>query len=818
VNDLPRDFRYAVRTLAASPGFTLVAVVTLALGIGITGSVASVVRALLLRPLPYSQPERLAMVWSRWSDFPKTWVSVSEYRAYEEAGCFSGVALFAPGQSNLTGGDQPERVGSALVSANVFDVLGVKPLLGRTFTAPEVAAEPAPVVVLSEEIWRRRFGADRSILGASIDVNGTPRTVVGVMPAGFRLPLDYSSQTPSTLWLPLDEDLRGPHTPARGGGSHNYNAIARLRPGVSLAQAQARLRALTTGFAAAGLYPREWHFETLLIPVVADILGPLRIALLVLAGAVGFVLLIACANVANLVLVRGLKRRRELAVRMALGAAPGQLIRPLLTESALLGLAGGAAGLGLASLGVRAILWARPIEIPRVGEIALDGGIAALILVISLATSLLFGLAPALRMVRMVRPDLQASLKAGAPNMAGSGGGRFQSLIVVAEVALAVVLLMGASLMIRTFWSLSRVNPGFRAAGVLTLGVSPARVKYPQPEALIALYDEILTEIRRVPGVQAAGAVRVLPLARELGDWSLAIEGYTPPSGERISADWQAATPGYFEALGVPLRAGRLFTAADRRDSQPVVLISEAFARRYWPGRSALGHRLKIGRSTSPWSTIVGVVGDVRHEGLTADAKQTWYLPETQIDLSTGFPISALTLVVKTEGDPASYAGAVRGVLRAIDPQMPASDVRPLADVVAGAFSKQSFTMFFLVLCSTLALALAAVGVYGVIRFRVGARTREIGLRMALGARGGQVVSGVVAQGMVLVAIGLALGLAAALALTRFLSSLLFGVEAQDPATLLAAVLALGAVALLATYLPARRAAAVDPMIALRGE
>ena len=815
MNDLSRDFRYAVRTLGASPGFTLVAVLTLALGIGVTGSVASVVRTLLLRPLPYAEPERLTMIWSRWDAFDKTWVSVPEYRAYEESGVFSGVALFSPGQSNLTGGETPERVGSAYVSANTFEVLGVAPLFGRTFLPAEVSAEPAPVVILSEALWRGRFGADRSILGRSVSINGAPRTVVGVMPAGFRLPVDYGSQTPSTLWTPLAEDLRGPYTLPLGGGSHSYNAVARLAPGVTLDQARARLRGWVAANTAPDRYQPEQRFEALVIPVAADVLGSVRVALLVLAGAVAFVLLIACANVANLVLVRGLKRRRELAVRMALGAAPRQLVRQMVTESALLALLGGLAGLWLARLGVQAIVWARPIQIPRVGELGIDGGIVAFILLVAFGTTLLFGLAPALR---LVRPDLQASLKAGAPNLAGAGGGRFQSLIVVAEIALAVVLLMGAGLMIRTFRSLSAVDPGFRSAGVLSLGVSPARVKYPEPEDQIRLYDEILGEIRRMPGVVAAGAVRVLPLAREMGDWGLTIEGYSTPDGGRVNAAWQAASPGYFEAMGIPLREGRAFSAADRRDAQPVVIVSETFARNFWPRGGALGHRIKIGRDTSPWSTIVGVVGDVRHEGLTADAKQAWYLPQTQIDLSVGFTPSSYTLVLKTQGDPARYAGAVREAIRSIDPQLPASDVRPLADVVSGAFSKQSFTMFFLVLCSSLALALAAVGVYGVIRFRVGARSREIGLRMALGAGFGQVVRQIVGQSMRLVALGLGLGLLGALALSHFLNALLFGVGAHDPLTILASTLALGLVALLATYLPARAAAAVDPMITLRGE
>src|SRR6202035_2742603 len=586
---------------------------------------------------------------------------------------------------------------------------------------------------------------------------------------------------------------------------------------VNVEQARARLESVAAGLTAAGLYPREWHFQPLVIPVVEDILGPLRIALLVLAGAVGFVLLIACANVANLLLVRGIHRRRELAVRMSLGAGRGRLVRQLLLESGALSLLGGAAGLWLASLGLSALRLLDPAAIPRVGEVGMDGAVVAFVVAVSIATSLLCGLAPALQ---LSRPDLQASLKQGGRGAGlGHEGGRPQNLMVVSEVALAVVLLMGASLMIRTFWSLSRVDPGFRSARVLTLGVSPARVKYARPEALVRLYDEILAGVRRLPGVRSAGAVRALPLATSMGDWGLKVEGYQPPPGESVRGDWQVVTPGYFESLGIPLQKGRTFTAADRRDARPVIVVSEAMARKFWPGQDPLGRRIMVsGSGPSGWSTVVGVVGDVRHDGLTADVKQTWYLPRTQFDLSTGFPISGMTLVVKTAGDPAGIAPGVRAALRAADPQLPFSDVRTLEDVVAGALAKQRFTLFFLVLCSALALTLAAVGVYAVVRFRVSVRTREIGLRMALGARAGQVVGGMVSQGMGPVLAGLAIGAGAALGLTRFLGSLLYGVGAQDPLTLLVAAVTLGLVALGATYLPARRAARVDPLIALREE
>jgi putative ABC transport system permease protein len=686
MRDLAHDLRYAARTLAKNPGFTAVAVLTLALGIGANGAVFSVLRALLLRPLPYAQPERLVMVWSRWSAFPKSWLSVEEYRTYAGTGCFEGLALFDPEQANLTGGAEPERIGSALVSANLFEVLGVRPLLGRSFNAAEVGRHPANVVILSEELWRRRFGGARGILGASIDVNGAPKTVVGVMPAGFKLPLDYVSAAPSALWLPLNENLAGAFTFRPMGGDHNYDAIGRLHPGVSVAQARARLRGLADGMTASGLYPRSWHFQPLVIPVVADLLGPLRLALLALGGAVGFVLLIACANVANLLLVRGMQRRKELAVRLALGAAPGRLLRQLLAESCLLSTLGGTAGLGLTWLGVRAIVAFAPLEIPRVGEVGMDGGVAIFVVAVSLATALLFGLAPA---VQFSRPDLQASLKEGGRAAAGpgAGGGRFQSLMVVAEVALAMVLLMGASLMVRTFRTLAQVNPGFRAAGLLTMGVSPwSRVKYPRAEALIGLYDEILDSVRRLPGVEAAGAVRALPLATELGDWGLQVEGFAPPAGESVNGDWQIVTPGYFETMGIPLLAGRSFTAADRRDAQPVIVISAAMAQRFWPGKEAIGRRIRVmGPGAPRFSTVVGVVGDVLHNGLTAQAKGTWYLPRSQFDLSAGSLIPGMTLVIKTAGKPTDWSGAVRAAIHAIDPQLPVSEVRALQDVVGGA-------------------------------------------------------------------------------------------------------------------------------------
>jgi putative ABC transport system permease protein len=813
-----QDLRFALRTLAKKPGFTLVVVLVLALGIGAGGTVGSVVQALLLRPLPYAAPGRLATLWVRWANFPKTWLSVAEFRAFAEAGCFAGLGLYDPGKVNLTGNAEPERVGSAEVSANLFDVLGVKPILGRAFTDGEVREQPAKVVILSEGLWRRRFGADRGILGAAVSVNGTPNTVVGVMPAGFKLPSDYGSQAPSVIWLPLSENLRGPYSFPPRGGAHGFSAVGRLRAGVSLSQARARLRGVADGLTTNGTYPRDYHFEPLLIPLLEDVLGPMHKALVALSGAVGFVLLIACANVANLLLVRGMQRRRELAVRTALGAAPGRLVRQMLTESAVLSLLGGGVGLWLSYVAVRALVHFNPADIPRVGEVRVDWATVAFIALLSLLCSLIVGLAPVLQLSRR---DLQENLKEGSRSATGPGarGGRVQSLIVVTEVALAVVLLMGANLMIRTFWALSRVDPGFRADYVLTASVSPGYVKYRTPAELSRFYDQILDSVRQIPGVQAAGAVRALPLATELGDWTLQVDGYAPPTGEPLRADWQVVSPGYFEAMRIPLRQGRLLTAADRRETQLVMVVSEAMARTLWPGKDPIGRRIRLeggGGQGAPWCTVVGVVGDVRHDGLTAQVKQTWYMPYSQYDLSIGFPVYEMTLVVRTAKDPSSLSRPLREAIRRVDPQLPISDARSLEAVVAGATSRQRFTMFFLVISSTLALTLAAVGVYGVVRFRVSTQTREIGLRMALGAHAAQVVWQVVSAGMGLVAAGLAIGIAAALALTRSLESLLYGVGAGDSLTAVAAAAILGLVALGAIYVPARRAAMVDPVVVLR--
>jgi putative ABC transport system permease protein len=814
-----QDLRFALRTLAKKPGFTLVVVLVLALGIGAGGAVGSVVRGLLLRPLPYATPERLAMLWVRWAGFPKTWLSVAEFRAFEDAGCFAGLGLYDPGKVNLTGNAEPERVGSAQVSVNLFDVLGVPPILGRGFTDAEAQARPARVVILSEELWRRRFGADRGILGTAVSINGTPRTVVGVMPAGFKLPSDYGSQTPSALWLPLPVHLHGPYSFPHTGGQHGYSAVGRLRAGVSLTQARARLRVVADGLIANGIYPLDFHFEPLLIPLLEDILGPLRKALLALCGAVGFVLLIACANVANLLLVRGMQRRRELAVRTALGAAPGRLVRQMLTESVVLSLLGGAVGLWLSYAAVRAIVHLNPADLPRVGEVRVDWATVAFVVLLSLLSALVVGLAPVLQLSRR---DLQGYLKEGSRSATGPGArsGRVQSLIVVTEVALAVVLLMGTNLMIRTFWALSRVDPGFRVDHVLTAEISPPYVKYRTPASLNRVYDEILDGVRQIPGVQAAGAVRSLPLATELGDWTLQVDGYAPPTGEPPSADWQVVSPGYFEAMRIPLRQGRLLTGADRHETQPVMVISEAMARAFWSGKDPIGRRIRLlgGKPDAPWCTVVGVVGDVRHDGLTAQVKQTWYMPLSQFDLSASLPGYDMTLVARTAKDPSELSRPLRDAIRGVDPQLPISDLRSLEAVVASATSRQRFTMFFLVVSSTLALTLAAIGVYGVVRFRVSTLTREIGLRMALGAPAAQVVWQVVSAGMGLVVAGLAIGVVAALALTRSLESLLYGVRVGDFLTTLAAAVILGLVAVTAIYLPARRAALVDPLVVLRDQ
>jgi predicted permease len=815
---LADELRQAFRTLAKTPWLAATAVLTLALGLGAVGAVLSVVRGVVLRPFPYSRPDRIVMVWNRWKDFPKTWLSVSEFRAYRErTKSFQDLGVFWNQGVNLTGRGEARRVAAGLVSPNLFGVLGVAPVLGRTFTWEESVAGKGEVAILGEGLWRRRFAADRGVLGSGIEIDGKRKTVIGVMPEGFRLPLDFGSREPSELWLPLDLDLAGAAAIPQGGGDHSYFGVARLRDGVTAERAGSELRAMAGRLTRDGIYPLSWHFSPLVIPLLDDVLGTTRRALVVLLAAVALVLLIACANVALLLLARGNQRRRELAIRAALGAGRGRLVRHHFMESVALAILGWVLGLLVAEVALKELLAVVGASVPRIGEVTLDLGTMAALALVSLLTALLVGLPPALHQSLI---DPQPGLQEGG-RTAGLGRGRrrSQDILVAGELALAVVLVIGTGLMIRSFVNLLRVDVGFHARNVLTLDVNPSAVKRDDGPGVARYYHELLARVASVPGVERAAAARLLPLASTMGDWGIRVEGYQPAPGERVKGEWQAVTPGYFEAMGIPLRKGRYFTEADRLDGQPVIIVNDGMARKFWPREDPIGKRVKVGGSGhSPWSTVVGVVGDVRHNGITAEVHEQWYLPQTQFHASTGFAVTAMTLVIETAPPPIQLARPVRAAILAYDPKLPAASVQDLDELLSKAVAQPRITMLLMILCAVLALVLAVVGTYGVIGYTVSQRSHEIGLRMALGAQPGRVLGMVVRQGLAISLLGLAMGEVAAIFLTRFLAGLLFGVGDRDPTIFAGGAVVLLLVAIGASLLPARRAAGIDPAIALRRE
>jgi putative ABC transport system permease protein len=833
-----REIKVAFRSLQKTPWLTATAVLTLGLGLGAVGAMSSVVEGVILRPLPYPEPGRLVMIWNSWTDFPKTWVSLPELRLYQEQReTFADIGVFdlasvnlaglagTPGTKGGTGRAEPERVGAGKVSANLFAVLGVQPILGRSFRPEENQPGRDGVVLLSHDLWMRQYGGAPDLLGKTIEVDGAPRTVVGVMPEGFELPLDFSAAAPSRLWLPLAFDAEDTQAFPRQGGNHSYFAVGRLRRGVRPEAAGAVLRALGGRLTAAGMYPAAWRFTPRVFPLLDDVLGAARGALLVLLATVALVLLIACANVALLLFAWGQQRRRDLAIRAALGASRGRLVSQLLAESAVLAALGWAVGLGFAWLGLRGIVALVASSLPRVAEVALDFRVLGFLALTSLATALLTGLLPALHHSLV---DPQPELQAGGRSGVGLRGHGFQGLLVATEMALAVVLVIGTGLLLRSFWKLRQVDVGFQTGNVLTLELNPSSLHRGDGPRVARYYEELLGRLRRLPGIRVAAAVRELPLASSIGDWGIDVEGYVPVSGERLKGDWQAVTPGYFEAMGIPLAAGRFFTAADRLDGQPVIVVNQAMAARFWPQENPLGKRVRVRRSgggrsgaspaspVSPWASVVGVVGNVRHNGITADVKEQWYLPQAQFHLSTGFAVTAMSLVLKTSVPPAELVRPVREAIFAFDPELPAANLQTLDEVLARALAQPRITLLLMVICALLALTLAIVGTYGVIRYSVGQRSREMGLRLALGARPGGVVGLVVRQGMAVAAIGIAVGSLGALLASRSLAGLLYGVETHDPATFAAGIVILLLVALGASYLPARRVTKIDPMVVLR--
>ncbi len=820
MSDLRQDLRFAFRSLARRPAFVAVVVLTLALGIGANSAIFSVVNAVLLKPLPYRAPDRLALIWSRWTNFDKTWVSEAEYLDYQGMNrLFEDVASWGEnGEVAITGPEGPESVNATQMTANTLSVLGMAPAAGRAFTPEEDIPTGPPVVMLGYDLWQRRYGGDRSIVNRQIQIDGQSSTVVGVLPRAFRFPLEFQSRSTAQLIQPIQTNHS---TPVRG--SHGQYAVGRLRPGVTVEQVTSQVQAMTRHWSVDKVYqeyPEDMHFTAFAVSVNDEVSGKVQVALVVLAAAVGLLLLLTCANVANLVLTRADAKSREVAVRAALGAGKRHMLKLALTESLILGVSGGALGLLLSWAGVRLLVARAPTTVPRLSELSVDPSVLGFTLLLSVGTGVLFGLIPVAQVSRM---DLAKVLHEGGRGQSGGRGRRRgRTLLVVAEMALAVLLVIGAGLTIRSFRNLQQVDPGFDGRGVLTFRLTVPAARYNEVERAEGFYRDLADQVRRLPGVRAAGYVRVLPLAAEIGDAGLAIEGRppTPPNTHGLSADWQAVSTGFFQAMGMRLASGRFIDATDTRTSMPVVMINQALAREYFPGEDPLGKRLRIfGGDNQPWRTIVGVVGDYHHNGLLSQVKRAWFVPQDQWSLSSGGqPRRSMTMAIRTSADPEALAATVRSMVGKMDPDLPLTQVTTMDAVLATATQEQRFTMALMAGFALLALVLAAVGIYGVISYSVSRRTREIGIRLALGADVGSVRSLVLRQGMAPAVTGIALGLGLAALLTRYLRTLLYGVAPLDPLTFGTIPVLLLTVAAASVLIPAARASRVAPVEALRGE
>ncbi len=807
IADLLHDLRYAARLQRKNLGFTIVAVIALALGIGANTAIFSVVNTILLRPLPYKDPERLVMVWEDASrhGYPRDTPAAANFVDWrDQSQVFEGMAAIADESFNLTGSGDPERLEGRRVSASMFPLLGVEPQIGRVFTATEDQPGAHRVVLLSYAFWQRRFGGDPGIVGRALTLNGESYVIVGVMPARFQFP-----STDDQAWVPIAFTQQE----AANRGQHYLQVLARLKPGVSLAQAQSEMSTIAARLQQQ--YPQQnADLGAVVQPLHEHLVGDIKPALLVLLGAVGLVLLIACANVANLLLARAAVRQKEIAVRVALGARRWRLIRQFLTESVLLSSLGGLVGLAIAYGGLVLLKAFIPENISQARDISIDLKVLGFTFFVSVATGLIFGLAPAVQAARFNQID---TLKEGGRDAATGGGGkRLREFLVVAEVAISLVLLIGAGLLINSFLRLRNVDPGFRSDNLLTMRIVLPQPKYEEMERRSAFYTDLINRVQSLAGIRSAAVTTNLPLYRQGNSISIGIEGQPdPPPGQERIVVTRMVSPGYFDTMSIPLLRGRQLSEQDTETTPNVVVISETMARRFWPGEEAVGKRIATGRIRSPedWIQVVGVVKDVRQFELNAEPKPQMYLPYTQ----AGF-FDARDLVVKTDVDPSSLAAAVRNAVWEIDKDQPVSNIRTMEEILADSIARQRFSMLLLAIFAAVALVLAGVGIYGVMSYSVAQRTHEIGIRMALGAQTGAVLKLAVGYGMKLVIAGLVIGLIAAFALTRVMSTLLFGVTATDPTTFTLISLLLIAVAALASYIPARHATRVNPIIALRYE
>ncbi|MGC2695675.1 MAG: ABC transporter permease [Candidatus Angelobacter sp.] len=813
MHTLFQDLRYALRTLRKNMMVTLVIVVSLAIGIGANSAIFSVVDALILRPLPYPEPDRLAAVWLHSPNIGilRDWPSPGEYLDVQnENHSFELMALAQSRTFTLTGREQPERVDGMRTQSSLLKMLGAKPLLGRLLLPEDDKPGPAAVAILSDRIWKRLFNSDRGIIGKTIVLNGKPYTVAGVLQRGFMLNAEVMpSEGPMDkmdlfLPLPLGADA------VKNRGDENYNIMVRLKPGVSVQKAQADIDVIAGRIREKD--KRDASFGMHVVGLQEQVVGDVRRALLVLLGSVGLVLLIACANVANLLLTRAAGREKEVAIRTALGAGWQRLARQLLTESILLGFLGGVAGLAVAQLSLSVVRTMNPGNIPRLEDIAINGTVLAFTLGVALATGVLFGVAPVWRAIKV---DLNTSLKAGGRTGQSDGGlhvrrRSLRGLLVISEVTLSLMLLIGAGLLIRSFIRLQSVAPGFTTERVLTMEVSASDPKYRQDKVVASFYQQIESRIAHLPGVVAEGVVSALPLSGSVGWGGINVEGYTPPPGQELQVDLRIASTDYFRTMEIPLRKGRFFSEHDTADMPQLVIIDEKFAQRFWPDSDPIGKHLWFDPKKP--ITIVGVVGVVKQYGLETDGKIATYFPQQQQ------PGNGMFLAVRTSSDATGLSSAIVDEIHTVDPTVVVYGIRTMQERLYDSLARQRFSSTMLVAFAVFALLLAAVGLYGVMSHLVTQSTHDIGVLVTLGARPGNIIRLVVRQGMELAVIGIAVGLVGAAGLTRVMASLLYGVTTTDAVTFGAVSALLAAVAVAATVIPAWRATRVDPMVALREE
>jgi putative ABC transport system permease protein len=823
VSILLKDLRHALRALAAAPVFAVAAILSLAIGIGANTAIFSIVDGLLLRPLPYADADRLVILWNRSPglNITEDWFSTAQYFDIKNGHHgFEQVGIAIGGNYNLTGPGDPERVGTIRVSSSLLSLLGQKAALGRLFVPDDDQPGRTATAVLSYGTWARRFGSDPGILGKKIILNGVSYDVVGVMPRSFSLPrevmptLDGAEQAEILLPLPLDANA------AQNRDHEDYNIVGRLKPGVSVGQAQAEMDTITARLRQQfpEVYPPNGGLTFGIVPLLEQVVGNVRRTLYLLLGAVGFVLLIACVNLANLQLSRAMARQKEIAVRTALGATRGRIVHQLLTESMLLAFAGGALGVALAFLALRLVRLVGPQSVPRMQDVGIGVAALAFTFAICVLSSILFGLAPALRVSRV---DVQTALQDTSRSSSGVSGiwGRGNSLrrsLVIAEIALCAMMLIGAGLLIRSFVRVSQVDPGFNPRNVLTLELTMTGDRYKNKEAVLAAYHELWQRLERLPGVTSAGAVTSLPLSQMFAWGPITVEGRVPPPGEKfINADVRMVSGHYFQAMEIPLREGRLFSDDDVASKPRVALVDDSMAQQLWPKQDPVGKRLHIGGigdKDSPWITVVGVVGRVKQYTLDSDSRIAYYLPQTQ------YVTRAMNVVTRSSNDPAALAGAVKQQIREVNPDLPLYNVSTMQKRFDTSLARRRFTMLVLGTFAAISLVLAVIGIYGLIAYMVGQGSREVGIRLALGATRANIVTLIVRGGMTLAFWGVGLGIGGALVVGRLMRSLLFGVGVADAATFVAVPFLLAGIAFFASYIPARRASRIDPSVSLRCE